>query len=99
MKVHELKSDPGFFKDVASGRKSFEIRQNDRGYETGDFLYLRETTYIGYQIKYNQAPLQYTGRSTMVKVVYIMHGPRYGLIDGWWSGNDRRRSKYEWARK
>lgn len=42
MKEHELKCWPAFFDDVASGKKTFEVRQNDRDYKVGDVLFLRE---------------------------------------------------------
>ena len=42
MKSHDLKIKPCFFLDVISGKKTFEIRYNDRGYEVGDNLILRE---------------------------------------------------------
>ena len=38
MKTHELKLDINFCDDVLSGRKNFEIRYNDRGYQTGDHI-------------------------------------------------------------
>ena len=42
MKVHELKLNRGFFDDVQSGVKSFEIRKNDRDFEVDDILVLRK---------------------------------------------------------
>lgn len=38
MKTHELKLDINFCDDVFNGRKNFEIRYNDRGYQTGDHI-------------------------------------------------------------
>ena len=38
MKIHELKLDINFCDDVFNGRKNFEIRYNDRGYQTGDHI-------------------------------------------------------------
>ena len=55
MKNHELKCWPGPFKEIAEGRKNFEYRVNDREFEIGDILTLREfdpktSLYTGYQI-------------------------------------------------
>lgn len=41
-KEHDLKCWPTYFKEVISGRKPFEVRNNDRGFEWGDKLLLRE---------------------------------------------------------
>lgn len=42
MKTHELKCHPHFFAAIADGRKTFEIRRDDRHYQVGDLLALRE---------------------------------------------------------
>ncbi|WP_331384989.1 DUF3850 domain-containing protein [Bacillus badius] len=39
---HELKIYPQYFKAVVSGKKSFEIRKNDRDFKVGDTLLLHE---------------------------------------------------------
>ena len=38
--MHQLKIDPEYFRAVASGDKTFEIRYNDRGYQKGDIVHL-----------------------------------------------------------
>lgn len=39
---HLLKVHPAYFEDLAAGTKTFEVRRNDRGYQTGDLLTLAE---------------------------------------------------------
>jgi hypothetical protein len=82
MKEHELKTDPQVFDDVVGGRKTFEIRKDDRGYEVGDVLKLRRTRYKGGEMA-EGLPLEYIGSPFYVNVTYILRGPIYGLADGW----------------
>ena len=42
MQTHDLKIWPEHFRAVASGEKTVELRTDDRGYEVGDELLLRE---------------------------------------------------------
>lgn len=43
-KVHDVKSVQPHFSDVLSGRKTAELRLDDRGYEVGDIL--RQHEYV-----------------------------------------------------
>lgn len=40
--THELKILPPFFEAVRSGVKTFEVRKNDRGFQSGDSVVLME---------------------------------------------------------
>lgn len=80
MKYHELKTDPAVFAAVAAGAKTHEIRFNDRDFQIGDVLHLRETLATGEEMRAG-APLEYTGRHALREVSHIQAG--YGLIDGW----------------
>ena len=42
MTEHDLKCWPEFWDNLESGRKTFDIRIDDRGFEVGDTLLLRE---------------------------------------------------------
>ncbi|WP_295537900.1 ASCH/PUA domain-containing protein [uncultured Pseudacidovorax sp.] len=77
---HTLKTDPEVFQAVFDGRKTFEIRLNDRGFKVGDWLRLRETTHTGAEIRAG-APLSFTGRELLRRVTHVLTG--YGLMDGW----------------
>lgn len=63
--IHELKMLPEYFDAVISGKKSFEIRKNDRPFKVGDLLALNE---------FNG---NYTGNSCLVYVDYILDNPTY----------------------
>lgn len=60
--VHDLKIWPDFFDAVVDGRKPFELRRNDRGYQVGEVLRLREWR-----------PFQgdYTGREVERVITYV----------------------------
>lgn len=41
MKIHELKIHLNYYNSVYSGKKTFELRKNDRGFEVGDLIQFR----------------------------------------------------------
>ena len=61
--IHDLKIWTCFFDDVAEGRKTCELRRNDRAFYVGDFLLLREWDPEGLGC--------YTGREVAVVVTHI----------------------------
>jgi hypothetical protein len=79
-RIHELKTDPEVFQAAWEGRKTFEIRLNDRDFQVGDSLYLLETQHTGEEMRAG-APLIYTGRTQMKVVSHVLTG--YGLAPGW----------------
>lgn len=66
--IHELKIMPKYFNAVVSGKKTFEVRINDRNYKTGDYLALNE---------YDVTDSVYTGRSCIVYVDYVLNDESY----------------------
>lgn len=42
MRIHSIKILPQFFTPVCAGIKSAEVRYDDRGYQSGDVLELKE---------------------------------------------------------
>jgi len=64
--THELKSWPKFFEPILEGRKTFDLRVNDRDYQEGDCLRMRE---------WNPVTQTYTGREHAVLVTYITGNP------------------------
>lgn len=80
--THELKTDAEVFQAVHEGKKTYEIRKNDRNFQVGDELWLKETVHTGTEMAAG-APLEYTGRMIAKRVTHVLHGPIYGLVDGW----------------
>lgn len=71
--THSLKTWPEYYQRIVSGEKTFEVRKNDRDYQTGDYLDLQE---------YDPASNKYTGSSITKKVSYILHGGSFGVESG-----------------
>jgi len=82
MSIHELKTDPQVFRDLKKGRKTFELRLNDRNYQTGDYLLLKETEHSSAEMKEGES-LVFTSAYCLAQVTHILNGPIYGLQDGW----------------
>lgn len=70
-KVHDVKLGTTFFDDVKTGRKTFELRKNDRGYKEGDTIVMHE---------YKDGTT--TGRTIEKKIVYMLEDFT-GLEDGY----------------
>ena len=80
--THQLKTDGAVFDAVAQRLKTYELRYDDRGYLVGDGLLLCKTKYTGAEMAAG-APLEYTGDTISCKVIHVLKGPIYGLLDGW----------------
>ncbi|GGC94841.1 DUF3850 domain-containing protein [Enterococcus wangshanyuanii] len=65
--IHKLKTLPEFFEATLAGEKPFEIRKNDRGFQKGDLVILKE--FDGEN---------YTGRQVLGEIIYVTP---YGQID------------------
>jgi len=74
MSSHELKTWPDYWLSLETGAKTFEIRRNDRSFQPGDDLLLRE---------WDPSAAEYTGRWLWRRVTYVLRdAERFGLRDG-----------------
>lgn len=64
-KIHELKLLPDMYQATVERLKTFEWRKNDRDFQVGDCLRLKE---------YCPQKERYTGREIVVVVTYILWG-------------------------
>lgn len=71
LNCHDLKLWPQFFPALARGEKTFEIRKNDRNFQVGDGLRLRE---------WDPVEERYTGREVQAEISYVLSG--WGLEEG-----------------
>lgn len=69
--AHNLKIKPQHFQDIVAGKKTFEVRYNDRDFKVGDILVLEEFDEHGH-----------TGKYLNVEVVYVLDDKEY-LKDGY----------------
>jgi len=72
MATHELKTWPEPFRALLSLRKTYEVRLNDRDFQAGDTLVLKE---------WEPDTGRYTGWVLQCSVTYISHGGTWGLPD------------------
>lgn len=63
---HTLKILSSFFQAIADGKKTFEIRLNDRGFNAGDTIVLREIS-----ADHEILPGSCTGREALAEIGYV----------------------------
>ena len=63
---HYIKILPEYYDAIDSGKKTFEVRFNDRNYQIHDILHLQEWI-----------DGEYTGREMAVEVTYLLDNPNY----------------------
>ncbi len=79
MTHHDLKTVQPYFGEVEAGRKTFEVRHNDRDYQVGDRITLRE--WVGVNVG------AYTGAVVEGVITYVLQGLRWQdtmvIAEGW----------------
>lgn len=70
MKTHILKIWPDEFQAADRGQKPWELRVNDRNYQVGDNLLLRE---------WDPSTNQFTGSEIEGRVTFLLQGGKFGL--------------------
>lgn len=78
MTWHALKTWPEFFQPLWEGRKTFELRINDRDFKEGDILDLREFQPL-LPTPSRPEPGRYTGRQVRVIVSHVLDPSKTGL--------------------
>lgn len=74
MRVHELKTWPVSFAGILSGEKTHEWRRDDRAFNVGDVLHLRE---------WDNVCKTYTSRDAWRLVTWKTEGGNFGVPLGW----------------
>ncbi len=68
--AHQLKTWPSYFKRLLSEEKTFEVRKNDRDFQTGDYASLNE---------WDPEKENYTGNQLDIQITYVLSGGQFGI--------------------
>lgn len=71
-KIHELKILPQYFEDVKCGHKTFELRKDDREFQTGDILMLKEFNQNKKYKTINETETNFSGKKVLRQIKYIL---------------------------
>lgn len=87
MKIHELKTHPQPYAQIADGTKTSEVRRDDRQFNVGDLLVLKE---------YLPDERTYTGRYQYLVVTHISKDsegvrPGFAVLSFTWFSRPRAR--------
>jgi hypothetical protein len=72
--VHRLKTWDEFMMDIATHKKTFEVRKNDRGFKTGHILLLEG---------WDNKEQKYTDKVIEAEVTYTLYGGQFGIEEGY----------------
>ena len=70
--IHELKILPEYFRDILRENKTFEVRKNDRNFQVGDKLILKEWENG-----------EYTGNTLEKNVTYVLDDSSGYVLEGY----------------
>jgi Domain of unknown function (DUF3850) len=81
--VHELKCWPPYFDDIETGQKLVDIRLDDRRFQVGDILFLREYVPPDRAWRGDIDADGFTGRTCQRQITHILSGGQFGLAEGY----------------
>lgn len=83
MKIHELKILAEYAAAVALGKKRFELRKDDRGYEVGDLIHFNVISGKS-DPDWEACNLTLMDSNNLYRITYILRDvPQYGLAEGY----------------
>jgi hypothetical protein len=82
MSHHKLKCLDDFYQDVITGKKTFEVRKNDRDFAIGDTIDQQEIT-VGPNQFTGLDEFSYTGETMKMEITYMLKGGRWGIEEGY----------------
>lgn len=79
MKLHELKILHEYLIDVSIGKKTFELRKNDRDYQVGDLIRFIDIREDDSTANKNQIE-PYIDENALYRITYVLKGvEQYGI--------------------
>lgn len=73
--IHELKTEAVYWDAVAAGKKTFEVRRNDRGFQPGDIVKL---------VRMESRMWRDTMREPLVfRIGWLLQGGQFGVEPGY----------------
>lgn len=79
MKLHELKILHEYLIDVSIGKKTFELRKNDRDYQVGDLIRFIDVREDDSAANKNQIE-PYIDENALYRITYVLKGvEQYGI--------------------
>jgi hypothetical protein len=74
MVAHDIKCIQPFFNYCCSGKKTFDLRKNDRNFKEGDTLILRE---------FDEKTCYHTGRMKAFDITFVLNDEFEGIEKGY----------------
>ena len=82
MSEHTLKTLERYWDAVADGRKTFEVRKNDRAFQTGDILVLEKWDNDGRYYRTEPGDT-FKPMKLRKRITYLLQGGQFGIEPGY----------------
>ncbi len=81
---HKLKTWTRYWDAVASGEKTFEVRLNDRAFQTGDILVLEKYDRERHSYEFeNYSNILGKPKSIRKRITFLLQGGQFGIEPGY----------------
>jgi len=83
MTEHKLKTWVRYWDAVASGEKNFEVRKNDRAFQTGDIIVLEKYDHERHSYEMESFEIMAKPKSIRKRVTFLLQGGAFGIEPGY----------------
>lgn len=80
---HKLKTWPRYWDAVASGEKTFEVRRNDRAFQTGDVVVLEKFDPDRRAYEMDSYQINAKPKSIRKRITFLLQGGQFGIEPGY----------------